>query len=176
MTEKIRRSCSLPESSSSAVNLSELFAGLANDVICRVTLGRKYDNSERGRKFKELLGEFTELLGGFNVGDYIPKLSWLSRISGLEARMDKVAKEFDEFLEEVVQEHMAQFSDAHNARADEDQDQNKNFVDILLWIQRENLLGFPIDRTCIKALILVRKHIFDQIVFLITTHYKLLLI
>nr|UYI00170.1 psoralen synthase [Ficus carica] len=149
LMEKIHHSCS----SASAVNLSELFATLTNDVVCRVALGRKYSGStssgggESGRTFKELLGEFAELLGGFNVGDYIPMLAWLRHFNGMEARMNKVAKEFDEFLEGVVEEHVRQ--DHVQSR-----DRKKNLVDILLWIQKENLLGFPIDRTCIKALIL----------------------
>ena len=60
------------------MNLRELFATLTNDVVCRVALGRKYTGStsgrgagsggESGRTFKELLVEFGELLGGFNIG------------------------------------------------------------------------------------------------------------
>ncbi|XP_024025579.1 cytochrome P450 71A25 [Morus notabilis] len=145
MADKIHNSCS----SSSAVNLSELFAGLTNDVVCRVALGRKYsDDGESGREFKELLGGVGELLGIFNVGDYIPMLAWLSHVNGLYGRMDKVAKDFDEFLEKVVEEHKEHVDDLNEDR------HKDNLVDILLWIQKENLLGFPIDRTCIKALIL----------------------
>ncbi|KAM3751835.1 hypothetical protein ACB098_04G141100 [Castanea mollissima] len=62
--------------SSSSVNLSEVFAKLTNDVICRVALGKKYGEGEGGREFKELLEELDELLGAISVGDYIPWLSW----------------------------------------------------------------------------------------------------
>ncbi|PON40931.1 Cytochrome P450, E-class, group I [Trema orientale] len=149
MVEKIRKSSYLI---GKAVNLSELFAELTNDVVCRVALGRKYsDDGDSERRFKELLGEFVELLGGFIIGDYIPKLAWLSRVNGLDGRIKKVAKEFDEFLEDVVQEHM---ENNIIERINESIEDQKDFVDILLWIQRENLLGFPIDRTCIKALVL----------------------
>ncbi|XP_062116112.1 cytochrome P450 736A117-like [Humulus lupulus] len=143
MVEKIRKS-------SGAVNLSDLFVRLTNDVVCRVALGRKYDEESDGKKFKELLGEFTELLGSFNIGDYFPKLAWLSHVSGLDGRMEKVAKAFDELLEGVLQDHM----NRNNNKVIGNINDQKDFVDILLWIQRENLLGFPIDRTCIKALIL----------------------
>uniref|UniRef100_A0A803QXI2 Cytochrome P450 n=1 Tax=Cannabis sativa TaxID=3483 RepID=A0A803QXI2_CANSA len=141
MVEKIRKSCG------TGVNLSELFVRLTNDVVCRVALGRKYGEESGGKRFKELLGKLTELLGGFYIRDYFPKLGWLSRVSGLDGRMEKVAKEFDEFLEGVLRDHM-------NTNKNVD-DEEKDFVDILLWIQRENLLGFSIDRTSIKALILV---------------------
>ncbi|KAF4351318.1 cytochrome P450 736A117-like [Cannabis sativa] len=140
MVEKIRKSCG------TGVNLSELFVRLTNDVVCRVALGRKYGEESGGKRFKELLGKLTELLGGFYIRDYFPKLGWLSRVSGLDGRMEKVAKEFDEFLEGVLRDHM-------NTNKNVD-DEEKDFVDILLWIQRENLLGFSIDRTSIKALIL----------------------
>lgn len=59
---------------------------------------------EGGRRFKELLGEFTELLGVFNVGDFIPWLGWINHINGLDAKVEKVAKEFDEYV--VVEEHV----------------------------------------------------------------------
>ncbi|XP_048329341.2 cytochrome P450 736A117-like [Ziziphus jujuba] len=139
MVENIEKFCL----SSSSVNLSQIFTKLTNDVVCRVALGRKYDDGEDGKKFKKLLGDFVELLGTFFIGDYIPLLSWLSFVSGLDGKLKKVAKEFDDFLEKVVEEHVYV--------GNED---NKDFIDILLHVQKENLLGFSLDRVCIKALVL----------------------
>ncbi|KAM7253434.1 hypothetical protein ACFE04_026052 [Oxalis oulophora] len=136
MIEKIAKmsSCSLP------VNLSEIVATYTNDVVCRVALGKKY--SDRGNRFIPLLGEFVELLGAVSIGNFIPRLAWLSRLNGVYARMDRVAKELDEFLELVVDEHI---------RRDE---QKQDLVDVLLWIKKENIFGYPIDRVSIKAIIL----------------------
>ncbi|KAB1217264.1 Cytochrome P450 71A25 [Morella rubra] len=149
MIEKIKQSCSL-----SFVNLSEVFAALTNDIVCRVALGRKYSEGEGERNFKELLGKFTDLLGAFSVGDYIGWLAWMSRVNGLNARAEKVAKQLDDFIEGVVNDHInspARGIDGHVNSENEDQ---KDFVDILLSIQKENAIGFPIDRLSIKALIL----------------------
>lgn len=33
-------------------------------------------------------------------------LLWLTRVNGLDAKLDKVAKQFDDFLDAVVQEYM----------------------------------------------------------------------
>ena len=77
--EKIKESYSL----SLPVNLSELFANLTNDVICRVAFGKKYGGDEGERKFNELLGELMRLLGVFYVGDFIPSLAWVYHINGL---------------------------------------------------------------------------------------------
>ncbi|KAJ7945795.1 putative Cytochrome P450 [Quillaja saponaria] len=92
MMEEIKKFVS--SSPSSSINLSELFSTITNNISCRVALGRKYS----GMKFKELLREFTELLGIFVVGDYIPWLAWLSSVNGLDARAERVAKQFDQFF------------------------------------------------------------------------------
>ncbi|CAL2261270.1 unnamed protein product [Prunus armeniaca] len=137
-------------SSSSVLNLSEMFVRLTNDVVCRVALGRKYndgEDGESGRMFKKLLGELTDLLGTVNVGDYIPWLSWLSHINGLGAKLDKVAKQLDDFIDTAVQEHMN-----HSSKSGDDD--QKDFLDVLLAIQKENLAGIPIDRVGIKGIIL----------------------
>ncbi|KAM7481568.1 hypothetical protein LguiB_006151 [Lonicera macranthoides] len=103
----------------------------------------------------ELLGEFVELLGVFCLGDYIPWLGWVDRVNGLFGRVDKVANTIDEFLEDVVRDHLEKDQGESKGGLE------KDFVYILLEIQRENMLGFPIQRDTIKALILVMMTIFD---------------
>ncbi|KAK9949405.1 hypothetical protein M0R45_004929 [Rubus argutus] len=141
-------------SSSRVVNLSKMFATLTNDVICRVTLGSKYssnDHAEDGKTFPELLLEFEELLGRLNIGDFIPWLAWLSRVTGLNAKLDKVAKELDDFLDKVIQEHIDHGSKSTGEDRNEEQ---RDFVDVLLEIQKGNSLALPLDILSIKALIL----------------------
>ncbi|KAF7806019.1 cytochrome P450 71A26-like [Senna tora] len=138
--EKIRGASNM------CVNLSELFCTVTNDVVCRTALGRRYGS---GEGFKELLREFTEVIGGFVVGDYIGWLDWVGAVSGLYGRAESVAKEFDRFLDQVVQEHIDR-----SGSSDSSGEGNYDFVDVLLWIQRTNSIGFPIDTAVIKALIL----------------------
>ncbi|KAM0035146.1 putative cytochrome P450 [Helianthus debilis subsp. tardiflorus] len=113
--------------------LSELLNLLTNNVICRVALGRTYES----KKFNDLLARFTYLIGCFSVGNYIPWLSWVDRVSGLEARTKKVAKEFDEFLEGVLEEHVYKktMMDGEGNRNDKGQD----LLDILLDLQIESV-------------------------------------
>ncbi|XP_010426318.1 PREDICTED: cytochrome P450 71A23 [Camelina sativa] len=133
MMEKIR------ESGSSPMNLSKILSSLTNDVICRVALGRKYGV---GTDFKELIDRLMRQLGTFTVGSYVPWLGWIDWVSGLEARLEKTANDFDKLLERIVQDH-------------EDGDGNRmDFVDVLLAVQREKSVGFEIDRFSIKAIIL----------------------
>ncbi|KAL6174996.1 hypothetical protein ACLB2K_051639 [Fragaria x ananassa] len=141
MIKKIRDS-----KGSGVVNLREMLMTLTNNVVSRVALGKSYYSDS---VFKELSTKHTELLGSLYIGDYVPWLGWLSRVTGLDAKLDRMAKRFDDFLDIVIQEHMA------DSTHDQNKKEEKDFVDVLLEIQRENLLGFPIDdRTGIKGVIL----------------------
>ncbi|OIT22533.1 PREDICTED: cytochrome P450 71A6-like [Nicotiana attenuata] len=135
------------ESPNREVDLTELFVSMTNDIVCRVALGRKYCDGEEGRKFKSLLLEFVELLGVFNIGDYMTWLAWMNRFNGLNAKVDKVAKEFDAFLEGVIEEHRG------NKKSDTEAE-GADFVDILLQVQKENKAGFQVEMDAIKAIIM----------------------
>ncbi|CAL5362061.1 unnamed protein product [Camellia sinensis] len=120
----------------------------------RVALGRKYGGTKGGRRFKELLAMLGELLGAFNVGDYIPWLAWMNRINGLDAKVESVFKEMDEFLEGVVEEHVDRRKREGSDSVHIGSESKHDFVDLLLQIQQENTAGPPIHRDTIKALIL----------------------
>ncbi|XP_059641492.1 cytochrome P450 736A117-like [Cornus florida] len=139
-------------SSSSALNLSEIITLLTNDVICRAAFGRKYSGGGSGKKFLLLLKDFLALLGSIDVGEFIPWLAWISHVNGLYAKVDRVGKEIDEFLEQVVEERMNVLKTKSNGdERIEDEEDREDFLDILLRIHKENS---TIDRDCIKALIL----------------------
>ncbi|XP_010501796.1 PREDICTED: cytochrome P450 71A14-like [Camelina sativa] len=127
-------------SSSSSVNLSEILMTLANDIICRVSLGRKYSVEESGIDVKSTMKEIMELLGTFPLGEYIPSLACIDRFRGVGDKMDEVNNKFNGFVERVVQEHI----DADKGRSD--------FVDILLSIQRDKSLP-DFDRKNLKLIL-----------------------
>ncbi|XP_076921469.1 cytochrome P450 Tp4149-like [Bidens hawaiensis] len=135
----------IEKSHDSVIDLSELTFWLVNNIVCKVALGRSY----QGLKFTDLLAKFVHVMGALCVGNFIPWLSWIDRLSGLDDKARKVAKEFDEFLEGVVEEHLdkRRKGEGHSAK---DQD----LVDILLDIQRDDAIGFALQRDTIKAVIL----------------------
>ncbi|KAL7094226.1 hypothetical protein ACP275_11G089100 [Erythranthe tilingii] len=118
------------QSSSVVINLSDMLASLAHDVFCRVAFGRKYSiKCDEGRELRMKLNEEMEMLGStFCVGDHIPWLAWIDRVSGLNAKVEKLAKWFDQFLETVLEEH----------RAKNIIGESVDFVDILIELQRSN--------------------------------------
>ncbi|KAK1363206.1 hypothetical protein POM88_038767 [Heracleum sosnowskyi] len=77
-----------------------------------------------------MMTDFVRVIGGFDVGTYIPRLAWLSSVIGLYNKVDAVAKEFDTFLERIVDEHIST-SKREKVEGAED------FVDVLLQIYND---------------------------------------
>ncbi|MED6195492.1 hypothetical protein PIB30_038341 [Stylosanthes scabra] len=148
MVETIKESSSVP------VNLTEIFSGVTNDIVCRIALGRKYRVGEEGSKFQELLLDFGELLGTISIGDYVPWLSWLNNLNGSYKRATRVAQRFDEFLDQVIAEHVSSLKSKEKEGLDVDEYQ-KDFVDVLLSVKNtNNSTGFEFDTITMKAIIL----------------------
>ncbi|KAL8118415.1 cytochrome P450 736A117-like isoform X2 [Apium graveolens] len=138
----------IAECSPSVVDLSDLFMAYTSDIVSMSAFGRKFSEGESGRQFRRMMKEFVSLLGGFDVGTYIPQLAWFGTVTGLYNKVDAVAKEFDEFLERIVDEHIST-SKREKVEGAED------FVDVLLQIYNDkSITGFSIDRESIKAIVL----------------------
>ncbi|KAK9069920.1 hypothetical protein SSX86_010318 [Deinandra increscens subsp. villosa] len=135
----------LGECCGSIVDMGSMFSSLTNNIISRIALGRKLD----GPKYTHLLRVFMDSLNMFDVGSYIPWLSWVDRVIGSLGTVEKIAKEFDEFLEMVIEEHV-------NKKKGEDTKSNEgeDFVDILLELQKNDTSGFTLRRDTLKVLIL----------------------
>lgn len=144
MIEKLEKATS---SSPSPVNLSQLLMTLTNDIICRVALGRKYSGAEaeEGIDVENIVRTFAAVLGEFPIGEYIPSLSWVDRICGVDHKLEEVDKRFDDFLERVVKEH-----------EDADKENRSDFVDKLLTIQRDKTGQFELEKNALKLIIWVR--------------------
>ena len=131
------------------VNLSELIKTQTYNLICMATFGRKYGSNdhEGDINFKEYLDVTMELLVVFMVGDYVPWLSWIDIVKGLEGRLERVAKELDEMLDKVIQYHQ-------NCLDAKNKNDANYYVESLLEEHNENKDALTLSD--IKAVILVR--------------------
>ncbi|KAK9068541.1 hypothetical protein SSX86_012656 [Deinandra increscens subsp. villosa] len=138
----------IEKSGGGAVNLTEMLVKLTNNVICEVALGRTYND---GMRFKDLLVRFQTLLGVVSVGTYIPWLSWVDWVRGLDRQTKKLAKELNDFYDAIIEEHVTKRK--LKAGGNDDDDQEHDLVDILLDVQKENASNFTFGRDTIKAII-----------------------
>nr|QCP80353.1 cytochrome P450-7 [Tanacetum cinerariifolium] len=134
----------LEESCGCSLDLRALLISFSNNLICRVAAGRVYD----GLKLTNLLKKHVHLLTVFTIGSYVPWLSWVDQVSGIERRAREIAKEVDEFLDGVVKEHVDKYTGA-NAESDKAQD----LIDILLGLQRDNTIDFTFHKDTLKAVV-----------------------
>ncbi|CAI9099864.1 OLC1v1036746C1 [Oldenlandia corymbosa var. corymbosa] len=152
MLGSIRESCF----SGSTVRINEILARFSNNIISSAAIGKRYSELKNGNRFQELFSECTMICGYSNIADFIPWLGWLNHINGMESKVNRVAKEVDEYLESIVEqgvEKMMSSSSINGGDCKEDK-RPQNFLDVLLGLQQENALAFTLDINSIKALIL----------------------
>ncbi|PIA51522.1 hypothetical protein AQUCO_01100403v1, partial [Aquilegia coerulea] len=74
-----------------------------------------------------------------------PSLGWIDFLTGYAQNVKMVAKSMDHFLDEVIEDHL---------KSRNDNDDTRDFVDLLIKYQKDATLGIEITRECIKAVIL----------------------
>ncbi|TXG52097.1 hypothetical protein EZV62_021266 [Acer yangbiense] len=135
LIEKISKSS--VANSDQPVNLSKMMISLTNSIICRVALGKRYEDEgiERSR-FHDSLIELQAIAGGFFFSDYFPYVGWVDKLTGMIHRLNKIFKEFDMFYQEVINEHLD---------SQRPQGEQQDIIDVLLQIKKER--DFKIDLT-----------------------------
>ncbi|CAM6128027.1 unnamed protein product [Calypogeia fissa] len=116
-----------------AVNMAECFSTMTINNITQMMMNRSYCVHGSGSKSSALppnqvhkaLREMLDLLGGFNLSDYIPLLKPFD-LQGLHKRSKAVHWILDKFIEELIEEHRQRRSIANAENYKED------FVDALL--------------------------------------------
>ncbi|KAK7314524.1 hypothetical protein VNO77_33050 [Canavalia gladiata] len=146
---KLVKSLRNSAASCEVVDLSELVGELMENIVYKMVLGRT-----RVDKFdlKGIVLEVMNLVGAFNLADYLPWLGMLD-LQGLTRRLKKVSKDFDQVLEHIIKDH------EHPSNNEEKGPHNKDFVDILLSLVHQPVdvhdeHKHVIDRTNIKAIVL----------------------
>ncbi|XP_072974430.1 indole-2-monooxygenase-like [Typha angustifolia] len=134
------------QESSEPINLSEVLNAFANDIVCRVVSGKFSREGGRNVLFRELIERNGEILGGFNLVDYFPRLAWVDFLSGFSSRTRKVAKRWDDILEDVIKEHSMN-------RVKNNKPENADFVDILLALEDDLQMEYGLTKDHLKALL-----------------------
>ncbi|KAI5569350.1 hypothetical protein BDE02_12G070900 [Populus trichocarpa] len=137
----------IAESYPGITNLSSMIALYANDVLCRIALGRDFSGGgEYDRHgFQKMFDDFQALLGGFSLGDYFPSMEFVHSLTGMKSKLQYTFRRFDQFFDEVIAEHRSSKGK---------QEEKKDLVDVLLDIQKDGSSEIPLTMDNIKAVIL----------------------
>lgn len=86
-----------------AINLGELVFGFTEKIIYRAAFGSRL--SDGNSDFHNIMQEFSQLFGSFNVCDFVPWMSWADP-QGLKARLRKARGSLDRFIDSIIDQHM----------------------------------------------------------------------
>ncbi|ONK71667.1 uncharacterized protein A4U43_C04F11110, partial [Asparagus officinalis] len=96
----------------SPVNMGQALMACATNALSKAMLGRRVfiedeeeEASKEAAEFKELVMDIMKT-GVSNVGDFVPALKWFD-VQGVVAKMKKLHRRFDMFLDKVIAEHQA---------------------------------------------------------------------
>ncbi|KAJ8763270.1 hypothetical protein K2173_026171 [Erythroxylum novogranatense] len=142
--------CSMKEVSK-VVDMTATLTELAFNIVMRTIAGKRYygkeANHEEAREFQSITREMEELRGSSNINDYLALLRWVD-YGGVEERMKALMKEFDRFLQDLVEEHRR----ARNVTSATKQQRFLTLIDLMLSL-KETEPEFYTDQT-IKGVML----------------------
>nr|WBG67564.1 flavonoid 3'-monooxygenase-like protein [Phalaenopsis hybrid cultivar] len=119
------------------VNLSEGISGCAADALSRVVVGRRvFGDGEESREFKDMVEEMMNLSSAFNINDFVPGLSWLD-LQGLVAKMKKLHRKFDEFLDRVIEDHKARLTETADEVSGGGRGRHNDLLSVLIEAKEE---------------------------------------
>uniref|UniRef100_A0A0E0LQE3 Cytochrome P450 n=1 Tax=Oryza punctata TaxID=4537 RepID=A0A0E0LQE3_ORYPU len=122
-----------------AVDMRELLGSFTNDVLCRAVSGKSFRREGRNKLFMELAAGNADQYAGFNLEEYFPSLAKVDLVRRVvSADTKKLKEKWDSVLGEIVNEHANKLSLRRDqVQTDDDEEQESDFVDILLDRQQE---------------------------------------
>ncbi|XP_058080870.1 cytochrome P450 81Q32-like [Magnolia sinica] len=124
----------------SVVELKTRFSQLTFNVMMGMIAGKRYYGEnvvdlEEARRFREIVKKVPAVAGESNFGDFIPFLGWMD-LGGVEKRMVRVARERDEFLLALINEHRRRRNkDDFSCEQGEGKKTKKTLIDVMLSLQ-----------------------------------------
>ncbi|XP_047071706.1 desmethyl-deoxy-podophyllotoxin synthase-like [Lolium rigidum] len=152
------RSIAAAASAGATVNVSQLVTALSNDVVCRAVFGGKFARQE---EFIRELHQAMELVAGFCLVDLFPSWRLARWLSNGERRLRRSHGRIERIIADTVQERKA----ARAARGGDCCTDEEDLLGVLLRLQREDSLEFPLTTEIIGAVLFVSTSPFPFDVF-----------
>ncbi|KAL5750623.1 hypothetical protein ACOSP7_025226 [Xanthoceras sorbifolium] len=128
-----------------AVDLTDMFAVISNNIIAKTALGRVYEG-QGNKGFAGLSKTAMDLMGAFCFEDLFPFFGWMDHLSGLAAKLRITSKTLHSFLDQVIEEHQV-------SNREDDKSDKKDFTDLLLHLQKEGGLDLDLTQESIKSIL-----------------------
>ncbi|MED6207471.1 hypothetical protein PIB30_036146 [Stylosanthes scabra] len=131
----------------SCVNLSEKVASLTSVITARAIFGEKCKDQEEFISLLKKLGNIVERV--FVVFSLFPSHTWLHFISGAKREAEKVHKEFDVVIENIIKEKIKRMKNGGD-----DESETEDLLSILLNIVKDRgAYEYPVTINSVKAIV-----------------------
>jgi cytochrome P450 len=137
-----------------AVELRAALSALVAETTVRAVIG---DRCKDRDVFLRKLQRTIELSAGFNPADLWPSSRLAGRLGGAVREAEECHDTVYGILDGIIQEHMERTSSGSCGAGDGDGD-GEDLLDVLLRIQKEGGLEFPVDMLAIKQVIFVSNY------------------
>ncbi|CAI0382880.1 unnamed protein product [Linum tenue] len=128
------------------VDINDMMMSLTISIICRVSLGKKYDDDAKERQhFINMLMESQAMFGNFFYGDYFPGMRWLDKLNGMVDRLDRNFRDLDTFYQEVIDQHR----DPNRPKPE-----TEDIIDVLLRIKEGRESSIDLNWDHIKGVLM----------------------
>lgn len=150
LINKIRRSCKFK---GRPINLSQMLLAISNNIASQCVFGKKVEGGGGGggngeSKFGELTRRQMMLMTSFCFGDLYPSLKWIDVLTGFIGSLHETAKALGDLLDQVIEDHRL-------SQSDYDDDDKKDFVHVLLQLQKDGNLPIELTQDTLKAILMV---------------------
>uniref|UniRef100_A0A0D3FKA8 Cytochrome P450 n=1 Tax=Oryza barthii TaxID=65489 RepID=A0A0D3FKA8_9ORYZ len=129
-----------------SIGMTQTLAALNNDIIARAV------PTAGGLRYLRVLKVVATLAGSFNMVDLFPSSRLVRWLSCVERRLREHHAQTVRIVDSIIQDRKENEASASPGASAEDDD-NDDLLDVLLRLQREDNLTFPITAEIIGALI-----------------------
>lgn len=148
--DKIRSSAA----AAGSVDMTALLGAYTNDVVCRAVSGNgSFREGRRNEMFREVIEGNAAKFGGFDLQDYFPSLGKLDLLAWVVfAKTNRLRRRWDQLLDKIIDDHETKSSLLIQHGLDDavEEDQERDFVDVLLGLRQE----YSLSRQDIKAILM----------------------
>ncbi|KAL3509419.1 hypothetical protein ACH5RR_028820 [Cinchona calisaya] len=130
----------------SIIDLSKMIFSLTYGITARAAFGKRNNDQD---KFIEAVEELAKLSACFSIADMYPSIKLLQLVSGHKQKLERAQKQFDEILENIVNEHKEERKQPKIGS----QGGKDDLVDVLMNIKESGSFGNSLTDTSIKAVI-----------------------
>ncbi|XP_062030692.1 phenylacetaldehyde oxime monooxygenase CYP71AN24-like [Rosa rugosa] len=140
LVKSIRKACLRK----SPINLSDMLSTTFNNILSRCVTGNRFVE-ENDNWFGEASRRLLVQLTTFSFGDMFPCLRWIDNLRGFIASLKATSAKLDGFFDQLIEEHKTTKAEGMPETSD--------FVDILVKLQKDDILNLDLTQDNLKAIL-----------------------